>query len=321
MIAYRIGKTGLALAGVAVAAMCLFSFFSETDFRVFGQSGLCLPTPSEWKMPPFLSWLINSVLLGATAGLAYFLNRTFNFIRTTEPIMPALFMVMAGSNPWITGELNSSICIAIVAVICLWLLFDVYDARNATQPLFVIATFISIGSMFQYAFLPLGLVCLLGMAIMKVMRPKELLAFLFGIAAPWWIVFGFGIRALEDFHMPSPFPLFGDNTRAQDIFLMLVSVGLAIFMGLAFGAANAMRIYAGNSRVNAMNTLIYWLGIAFTLCIIFDSANITAYLAVIYFCSAVQIANFCALRQLRHEWLFTLIPSLLFIAIYLLMIL
>lgn len=320
MTAYKIGKTGMTIAAAAAVAMCVVTLFQREPFIPAGETGLSLPPPSQWVGSDFLSWLLNFVLLGLCATGAWLLNTTYNFIRSTQPVLPAVFVVVCASNPAITDGLSSSLILCGVNIICLWFLFGSYDSRNATQTLFTVATFVSLGTMFEYAFLPMAIVYIIAAFSMKAMRIKEFCAFILGLLSPWWIVLGIGLISIHDLRIPAPFLIFDDPTRAEESFLLMVAAGLAIFISIFFGAADAMRIYAGNSQVNAMNGVIYWLGIICVACMIFDFANMFAYLATLYFCMSVQIANFCALRQLRHEWLVVFIPSVFFIILFILMI-
>lgn len=315
MTGFRIGSMSYAVTGAVALAMCIISGIKAPQFLMSGHYGLCFPSPSEWQIPAFLSWLLNMGLLGVITFAIISLNRTFNFVRTTRPVLPAIFLIFIAFDPWITGRLSSSLILCGVNLVCLWILFECYEGRNVTQQMFAIATFVSVGSMFQYAFLPMGLVYILAAILMKEMRFREALAFLLGLIAPWWVVMGLGIVRPDDFLPPSPFPLFAEGA-ADDIFLLLVGTGVMIFIGIVCGFANSMRIYAGNSRVSAMNIVIYWLGIACLLCILFDSGNIFTYLATLSFCAAVQVANFCALRQLPHEWLMLAVPGLFYIIIF-----
>ena len=184
--------------------------------------------------------------------------------------------------------------------------------------MFVTATFISIGSMFQYAFLPMAVWVLIAAVILKIFRPKEVAAFILGLLAPYWIALGFGWIHFSEFRMPEPAPLFGENIDPANLFVIMLSTGFAIFIGIAIGISNSLRIYAGNSRVNAFNSVISWLGIVCAACIIIDFNNILAYLATLYFAVAVQFANLCALWQFKHEWLVILLPSAVYILFFIL---
>lgn len=317
---YGIGKIGMAGVAVAAAAMFILSYFFNPDLPVGGVPGICLPSPSYWIQDPFLSWIVCTATTAAiTAGL-YFLNHSFNFIKSTQPVLPAVFLLLTASNPWITNELNASIIICAVNIIALSTLFHTYNSENATQEMFLIATFLSVGSMFEYAFIPLIAAYLVGAVAMKVMRFKELMAFAMGLLAPYWVGIGLGIIPLDWFRLPEMSYIFGGQIIAIELYLLLVSVAVAIFIGVVVGITVSIKLYAGNSKVNAMNFCISAIGIVCLICIFIDFSNMPAYLATLYFTVAVQLANLCALWRFRHEWMVTAITGIIFIGFFIAMI-
>lgn len=316
-----IGKTGLVLAVMAMIAMTAVAYIYRPGSRITGELGICLPSPNIWEINPVSSWIINTVLTGAIALGGFFLNRTHNFIRSTQPVLPVMFLLLAGSNPWINYYLSSSTLICAVNLIALSILFGEYDSRNATQPMFAIGTFISVGSMFQYAFLPMTLAYILGAIIMKAFRLKELLALGMGMIAPYWVGVGLGLISLDSFEMPDITNLFSNFAKASEIFVLALSVGIAIFFGALLALNNSIKLYAGNSRVNAQNMTITLLGVISVICIIVDFSNMLAYLGTLYFTVAVQVANMCALWKIKREWLVVLIPAVIYIGFFITMIL
>lgn len=316
-----IGKTGMVLAAIAAAAMFAAVFFFGPELRLSGELGICLPSPNLWDIDPLWSWAINTALLATITAGAFLLNRQYNFIRSTQPVLPAMFLVLAASNPWITDYLSSSTLICFVNLLSLSVLFGCFRQRNATQQMFVIGTFFSIGSMCQYAFLPYIIPYTVGAIIMKAFRLKEFLAMGMGILAPYWVGIGMGIIPLEDFRMPEFTDLFNGFAQARELFVLMLSVGIAIFCGFILALNNSIKLYAGNSRVNALNMTITLVGLTSTLCIIIDFSNMMAYIATLYFSVAVQVANLCALWTIRREWLVVFIPSLVYIGFFLALLL
>lgn len=316
-----IGKTGMVLAAIAAAAMFAAVFFFGPELRLSGELGICLPSPNLWDIDPLWSWAINTALLATITAGAFLLNRQYNFIRSTQPVLPAMFLVLAASNPWITDYLSSSTLICFVNLLSLSVLFGCFRQRNATQQMFVIGTFFSIGSMCQYAFLPYIIPYTVGAIIMKAFRLKEFLAMGMGILAPYWVGIGMGIIPLEDFRMPEFTDLFNGFAQARELFVLMLSVGIAIFCGFILALNNSIKLYAGNSRVNALNMTITLVGLTSTLCIIIDFSNMMAYIATLYFSVAVQLANLCALWTIRREWLVVFIPSLVYIGFFLALLL
>lgn len=316
-----IGKTGLVLAVMAMIAMTAVSYLLRPDSRLSGELGICLPSPNLWEINPVSSWIINTVLTGAVAFGAFFLNRTHNFIRSTQPVLPVMFLLLAGSNPWINYYLSSSTLICAINLISLSILFGEYNSRNATQPMFAIGTFMSVGSMFQYAFLPMIVAYVLGAIIMKAFRFKEFLALGMGLIAPYWVGIGLGLISLDSFEMPDITNLFSNFAKASEIFVLAVSVGTAIFFGALLALNNSIKLYAGNSRVNAQNMTITLLGVVCAICIIVDFSNMLAYLGTLYLTVAVQVANMCALWKIKREWLVVFIPAIIYIGFFIAMIL
>lgn len=311
----------MVLAAIAAAAMFAAVFFFGPELRLSGELGICLPSPNLWDIDPLWSWAINTALLATITAGAFLLNRQYNFIRSTQPVLPAMFLVLAASNPWITDYLSSSTLICFVNLLSLSVLFGCFRQRNATQQMFVIGTFFSIGSMCQYAFLPYIIPYTVGAIIMKAFRLKEFLAMGMGILAPYWVGIGMGIIPLEDFRMPEFTDLFNGFAQARELFVLMLSVGIAIFCGFILALNNSIKLYAGNSRVNALNMTITLVGLTSTLCIIIDFSNMMAYIATLYFSVAVQLANLCALWTIRREWLVVFIPSLVYIGFFLALLL
>ena len=128
-------------------------------------------------------------------------------------------MVFAASNPRTTGYLSSSTLLCAINLLSLSVLFKAYNSRNATQEMFLIGTFISVGSMFQYAFLPMIVPYVASAIMMKAFRIKEALATGMGLIAPYWVGVGMGLIPLEAFSLPELTNLFSDYIHSSDLFV------------------------------------------------------------------------------------------------------
>lgn len=311
-----IGKPGMAVAAIVAGVMCLMSLLFHPVDTAPLQYGLCLPSPDSWTIPHFWSWAINTVIIGLIALLLYLINKSYNFVRTTEPASEALALVMIASCPWFTGSINISTLLCLCNVICLGIAFGVYDSRNATHQMFTLGVVVGIGSMFQYAFLPMAFVFILWALFLRVLRIKETLAFVTGILCPYWIALGIGWLKISDFHFPSITPLFNMTSDYSDLFVLLAGIAVAAGFGFIVTLINSMKLYAGNSKVNAMNLCVSALGAASVICIIIDYDNILAYVATLFMCCALQCGNICALWNPKMPWVVTVFPSLIYIGIF-----
>lgn len=301
---------------VAIAMALLVYIFKPITFLPISY-GICLPSPDVWQIPPFVSWIVNSFFIGLTTLILYFLNKSFNFIRTTEPVLPSLFLIFTCSNPWSTQELNTSVFLCLINVVCLGIIFGSYSQKNATHQLFTVGVLWGIGSMFQYAFLPMIFVGLLWASFMKVFRLKEVLAFFGGFICPYWIAYGFGIITLTDFHFPALVSLFDTGRDHTDILLLLLGIGLAAFSGFLLSIMEGIRLYAGNSRVYSMNLCVTTLGAVSLICMAIDYENFTSYTSTLYFAVATAFANICALwHHISRPWLVTAIPAFIYILLF-----
>ncbi len=316
-----IGKSGMVLAALVAAAMCVVAFLFGPDSRLSGEQGICLPSPNLWGIPAIWSWLINVAMMMAITTGTFLLNRHYNFIRSTQPVLPAMFVVMVASNPLITTYLSSSILICAMNLVALSVLFGCYKTRNATQQMFLIGTLFSIGSMCQYAFIPYIIPYVIGAIIMKAFRIKEFLALGMGIIAPYWVGVGLGLVPPDTFRMPEISNLFNGFAPSSDLFILMLSVGIAAFFGLLLGLNNSIKLYAGNSRVNALNMTVSLVGVTSIICIVVDFSNMVSYIATLYLTFAVQVANLCALWNFKSEWLIVFVPAVVYTGFFIAMML
>lgn len=290
-----LGTEGLIVAFLLTGAMSALNFFLGDGTSLSGNMGICLPSPNLWPVPRLWSWIINlGLILLLTPGV-YMLNKVYSLIQSTDTIFAAILLVMVGANPWIDSLLCTSTLVLWVNLLTLMLLFNAYNTRNATQQVFVVATMLSLGSMFQYAFLVYVPAYILTGVILKCMRIRELIAFFLGLIAPYWVAIGLGLISLDKFSLPTLSNLFSGYANPEDIFIILVNVAFTALLLVSLGLSNAMKLYAGNTRRRLFNNSILIIGI-FSICaIIIDSDNLPSYLGSLYLCAALQTANFFAL--------------------------
>lgn len=306
----------MVLAALTAGTMCALSFFVGPEAKLSGELGVCLPSPNKWNIIPLVSWIVNTLLLGVIAVWAALLNRHYNFIRSTQPVLPALFLVLTASIPWLTDYLTASTLICLANILAITVLFSCHRQQNATQEMFLIATVFSVGSMVDYAFLPYMLAYIGGAIVMKAFRIKELLATLMGLVAPYWVGVGMGLISPEWFKLPEITNLFTDFVPGMELFGLMLAVGIAVFFGFILALNNSIKLYAGNSRINAQNLVIVFVMIVSVIGVVVDFSNMMAYLATLFFTVAAQVANLCALWKFRKEWLITFIPALIYVGFF-----
>lgn len=299
----------LLLAALYLAAGLLLFPGPATDVSF----GICLPSPNLWDAGYPSSWILNAVLILAGVPLLLFCNKHFNFVAGTGMVLPMVYAVLECSNPFLTSGLCSSTVIMAVNFICLWVLFSTYGKPNATQDYFLIATLLSLGSMVQYGFIPFIAVYIAGGIVLKSLRFKEAMAMLLGLVAPYWVGIGLGLLPLYSFRLPYLSNLFQGLAGTPDFLVMLLGLAIIFVVSALLSLNNAVKLWAGNSRIRRLNNAINIMGYVSALCMLVDFNNMMAYAGTLALWASVQTANLFALYRIRRPalllWIMSLFPT------------
>lgn len=308
-----ISSVAAAIAMIAATALFLPSLPPGAEY------GICCAFPADW-FSHFAGIAVNTLLIAIAVLTAFFLNRKFSFVKGADATLPVAMCVLLASNPVNTSCFTISVIMLIVNLICLSIMMRSYCSPNATTEMFAVATYLSLGSMIEYAFLPLMLVYPVMAMMIKVLRLKEFLAYIMGLVAPYWVALGFGLVEISDFRVPDFLTMMPYATDSNYMLIVYISIGLMALTGLMMTLNNAMLFYKGNIRVRTYNNLINLLGIACTICMLIDFGNFEAYVSTFCFAVAVQISNFFAIRHIPRSsaWFWSLLS--LFIFLFLLML-
>ena len=311
-----IGKDTLSLSIIFMLVLGAIAFLSGAGHFEKSECGLFLPSPESWIPLPIASVGTNLLLLIAIGITSVFFNRHYNFVKTSQPVGQTAFFLMAGSNVLVTGELGTSTLLLIANFVCFSFLFDTYRKPNATQEFFIVATIIALGSMVQYAFLMMIPVFIAAGFILQAMRIREILAFGMGLIAPFWVGIGLGLLPLEQFRLPRPTILFLQTGIEESSVAILVNIGFTLLTAILMFLNNEIKLYAGNSRVLALNNIISVSRLAAAICMIADYDNLPAYLATFYYACSYQTANLFALRDIKRGPLLMDITAIIYAALF-----
>ncbi|MDE6027739.1 MAG: hypothetical protein K2G23_06690 [Muribaculaceae bacterium] len=316
-----LGTEGFLGAVVLAIALTVIYYFTGIVRPLPANFGLCLPSPNLWPLPELWSWGINLVLILGCGIALYFFNKGYSVIQSADTVLPSMFLLLTATNPWADGLLESSSLMAAINIVCLSTIFSCYKSRNATQEVFVMATMLSLGSMFQYAFIFLMPGYILIALMMKCFRIKELAAFVMGICAPYWIAVGMGLVPLDAFHWPTFTNLFEEFSSASDLVVGGLSVGITALIAILMALNNAVKLYAGNTQRRLYNNAIAVVGITCVAGMAMDVNNLPTYLATFYITVAVQFANTFALWNIRKPSLWLRIIAAVYVIVFLIMVL
>lgn len=270
------------------------TFFTERSEPIaltLVDRGLIFESPSRWIGIPEISHWLALVVNVLIVLLMVTINRRFNLLRSMSLTFVAMFLVMEAATPaalmWFSGGQMA----ALIVVWCMAMMFSVYHHRKRTKRIFLAFCLIAAASMFQYGFVVYIPVMLLGCAQMRVLSLRGVMAALLGIITPLWIVFGLGLAAPADAHLPelaNPFNALDYNLSLQ----LFATLGLTLLTGLVTGTFNLIRVLSLNARTRALNGLLSAIGIVTGVMAMLDFTNVEFYIPLLNACTAFQIGLF-----------------------------
>lgn len=305
----------VASAALAVVLLILtFAIFPTV--APYGDLGLCLPSPNQWKIPHFLSWLAGSALLLLSVVVAETSNKKYNFIHDPFSVLTAVLLVLLTCNCIPTAMLSTSTLILLANAVCFFIILSTYEEMNASKEFFIVGTLPAIGAMFQYSFLWMIPVYAGAGILMKSFRLRELIAFLFGIVSPYWIAVGLGWISLDSFRLPESLTIFSKSAVQEDIFITLVTTGITAFLALILALYNGVRLFSRNSRLRSIHMAFNLMGFVAILAIILDFNNFVAWSGTLSLWLALETATLLDLYNIRNYQIAVGLLALIFLPLY-----
>ena len=310
------------MSRIAVGAVTLILLILTLIFfnpiTAMGEMGLCLPSPNIWKWPHIAAWCVNSVIIFVCALVMAYANKKYNFIPEAQPVMALGLLLLLGCNCVTTSTLSTSTLLLLCNVVCLFVIISTFEERNATREFFIIGTLPAIGAMIQYSFLVMIPVYIAGGILMKSFRLRELIAFIFGLIAPYWIAIGMGMISPFDFKLPESLIVFNKEAVDADIFLTLLATGIMALFGFVFALYNGVRLFSRNSRLRCIHSTFNIMGVISIFAIIFDFSNFVAYFGTIALWVAIETATLLYFYNLRKPQLALILILVIFLPLYIL---
>ena len=228
---------------------------------VEGGGGVWLPGFSENPaaltalLPGFareLPALCNLLIVAAIAFTMATINKVYNLLRTVSTLFVGLFALALAATPQLFVCLNSGVVLALAAVLCVLLLYSVYQEPQRTRRVFLVFCIIAFGGIWEWGFVPFLLVFLIGVSQVRCLNARTFVAAVIGIVTPVWILWGFGAFNLLELRLPSVSDFRAVLTAPQQPHLLAVAA-LGLLSGFIFGVANLAKVISFNARTRA-----YW---------------------------------------------------------------
>lgn len=257
--------------------------------------------------PGPLSAAINVLCLLVMGGVMLALNKVFSYIRSVTHLFVSSFLLLQLAHPSGLVAFNAGTLLALVTVLLVLPLFASYQDRHSQRNIFLVFAVIAAGSMFHYGFLVLIPAFLLGFLYMGVLNLKGVLAMLFGLITPFWIVLGMGIATPADF-VPPHFDGIWNLTDVHEVRVTHVVATLIALMGLVLAVMNMMTILNYRMQTRVYNAFIVLVLVMAVIALCIDCGNMAVYLPLLGLMVAVQIAHAHTLRtSLQFRFVFILL--------------
>lgn len=147
---------------------------------------------------------------------------------------------------------------------------------------------------------------------MKICHFREITAFMLGLIAPYWVLLGLGIVTIDSFHLPQLSDIF-TSPVPEGCMPVVIGTAVAFAISLLLSLYNGIKLYAGNSRIRALNNVVNLFGITAVVAMTVDMANMASYVGVVNLWFALQFANLFTLWNLHKPiWIFWLIQLCIF---------
>lgn len=274
-------------------------------------------TPSGWLgFMPELSWGVNFAVLSATAWAMIAINRQFNILRTLSVFFAAYFLFITCSTPFMSCFAGTSSVLAACMIFCMWILFTLYNEPHSNRRIFLIFAILSVGTLYDWKFLFFIPLFVIGLAQMRILRTKKIIAALIGIFTPPWIVFGLDLMPIP--HLPHIF--FTPPTillQSPEALPFLCTVLLTMTIGFLLGSINLLRILGFNARARAYNGFLAVLGIYTGILAIINFTALPDYMTLLNACVAFQVGHFFRATASRRGYILIVLLFAAYTSLYL----
>ena len=257
--------------------------------------------------PGPLSATLNLLCLLATGAIMLALNKVYGYIRSVTYLMASAFYLLQAAHLSSLAALNIGSLMALVTSISLMPLFASYQDKHAQRSIFLIFALTATGSMFHYGFLALIPAYLLGFLNMRALGPKGLLAMIFGLVTPFWIVLGLGLVAPGEAIPPSIDGVWHALEWPNASTGIIVATVTAL-LGIVLMAINLPVVMNYRMQPRVYNIALAILLVMTIVAMYVDYRDMVVFLPLIHLMVAVQVAQTHVLHSaVSHRYVFLIV--------------
>ena len=278
-------------------------------------SGICYTSAAVLSITPVVSLLLNAAGMVGVCALLAFLNRSFSFVRNMTYVFSSSYLLLAIANPYIITHLYDGTMLSLVVMVGAWIMFSTYLSPYPQRRVYLSFTILSACCMFQYAFVYLLPVFFIGFMQMRAVSLRSVLAMVFGLATPFWIVLGTGMVSLDSLMAPKLLNVWDGLDLSQSRF-MIVSLAVTVLFTAVLIGVNVLQIIRYKMQVRAYNGFFLVLSFFTMLMMAIDYNNALVYQPVLNICLAVQMAHTFTIKNYLRRYIPYLLFALICMAVF-----
>jgi len=292
-----------AVALMAATAVALSFGVSPTDA---GSNGIFFSLKGALIDNGPLSAALNLVCILVTGGIMLALNKVFSYVRSVTHLFVSAFFLLQLANPSGLVSFNSGTLLTLVMALAVMPMFASYQDKHSQRSIFLIFALIAAGSMFHYGFLLFIPAFLLGFLNMGVFNLKGMLAMLFGLITPFWIVLGLGIASPADFVMPHINGIWNLTFTPQTNIVLFLAVGTAV-LGVVLAVMNFLTIMNYRMQTRVYNAFFVFVLASAVIALCIDYSDVAVFLPLLNLMVGVQVAHAHTLRTSPYRYVFVVL--------------
>lgn len=237
-----------------------------------------------------VSLAVNVLCVWMTGGILLALNKVFNYVRAVTHLFVSAFFLLQLAHPSSLVSFNAGTLLSLVTALSAMPLFAAFQDKHSQRRIFLLFALTAAGTMFNYGFLVLFPAFLLGFLNMGVLNFKGLLAMLFGLITPFWIVLGLGIVSPADIVLPRFHGIWSLSGGAPEM-LLLVLTAFITLTGIVLAVVNLFTIMNYRVQTRVYNAFIVFVLISAIIAVCIDYGDVVFFLPLLNLMVAVQIAH------------------------------
>ena len=295
---------GLMIAmGIVYVAVSLMAYHTATAMVSESGGAALFQAGDVWMAHPLWSYGINTLCVLAIVPLVVLLNKGYTFIREVTYVYDTLFLALQLAFPHLCVKWNPGSALCLLIVIVQLIMFSTYQRKEVSQKRVFLAFFlVAACSLYHYAFLALALPMLIGFLQMRAMNFRSILAMLFGLITPFWLVMcvfvlnpdlftqpdlGLGIQIFESEQLP-----------------LLIGIGVVALLTFVLSVLNLTKIISYRLQLRVYNSFYLILALFCVVMMAIDHGNMQVYLPMLNYCLAIQIAQaFTIHTAMSRRWI------------------